>query len=780
MSGLDTRFIPLGQIQEQFWDKLENAPMAGGTISFYIDDGSSVPKEVYALTGAPSNYTFVSIGTTITLSAIGTLDDGSGNNLVPYLYPYQGVPDDNSDIVELYYIVVTNAESQFQFSVSGVPYVPSDVLPPSALSSNNYIPNGQFLLHRDFLNDGEITDTAQNVAYGGWEFIRATNSSKDYVTFPIFTDPIDNPTGNPRYACEIYCESPHSGDLPGTKVLQVKFNDVNRFADSSAEPQAYTLFFSGKSNDTNSIPVSLRVYKYFGSSGSTATTIDIDDIVITPAYQSFPRTFTFGSNSGKTVDPTNDYVSIQLVLPATLIFDISVTDFVLAVGEDTVTSFPATTNGQMQTYTFGSSLLIPNPDGSKIGLPIILTGSGFEYDDSQVGKIESCVYTTAGNNEVLCDGSNYDTSTVNSIGIPYSRIFNKTFNSTTNFSLFGTGADFFTSFICTVVTKQIMISTNSAGSCSNIAEGSIPTGFSLKNMCPGGAYSFRGNIDGSNNIIIYNTIAGAALAAVDNGTSGFTLTSTSIGSYGVNNIVITAAPSAGTYFKISNTTTTYFMWFTVDGAGTAPAPGGTPIKVDILSTHSPADIRQIVISALLGYNISDAAVLAAAGITAGSYLKIYNYANNLYYIWYEVAGSGTDPDVSGATKGIKVTLLGSETDVQVAFKTQTAINSAMWAAPDLRGMFLRGYMGSSAVTNIDPDVLSRVSYCNSLAGNNIGSVLTTQNLAHTHAISVSPMSGKADGDNDNYWQNYSTGATASTGGNQSNPINMYVNYVIKI
>jgi len=224
------------------------------------------------------------------------------------------------------------------------------------------------------------------------------------------------------------------------------------------------------------------------------------------------------------------------------------------------------------------------------------------------------------------------------------------------------------------------------------------------------------------------------------------------------------------------------MWFTVNGAGTAPTPGGTAIKVDILSTHTPVDVRQIVMSVLSGYNISDATMTAASSITTGSYFNIYNYANDPYYVWYQKGGSGVDPSPAGAIKGIKVELLGSETSPQVVFKTQAAINSAMWASPDLRGMFLRSYMGSSTTPNIDPDVLARSAYCSDLSGNNIGSVETTQNLIHNHSINT--FASQYDVTGGTYptsgWFGNTSSATGNSGGNQSNPINFYVNYVIKI
>jgi len=58
MSGLNTYFVPLTILQEQFWDKLTDAPLAGGVLSFYQDEARTIPKPVYVLTGNPPDYTY--------------------------------------------------------------------------------------------------------------------------------------------------------------------------------------------------------------------------------------------------------------------------------------------------------------------------------------------------------------------------------------------------------------------------------------------------------------------------------------------------------------------------------------------------------------------------------------------------------------------------------------------------------------------------------------------------------------------------------------------------
>ncbi len=64
-----------------------------------------------------------------------------------------------------------------------------------------------------------------------------------------------------------------------------------------------------------------------------------------------------------------------------------------------------------------------------------------------------------------------------------------------------------------------------------------------------------------------------------------------------------------------------------------------------------------------------------AGSLAGTYFLINSSDNqNLYYIWYNVSGAGTDPLISGR-KGIEVFINTGDTDTDVASKTTDAINT---------------------------------------------------------------------------------------------------------
>ena len=339
MSGLDTRFIPLTILQEQFWDKLNDCPLAGGILTFYQDAARTIPKPVYMLAGNPPDYDYAEVdgSNVITLSSIGTVDDGTGNNLVIYGWPYDTTAGENYGNTQLYYMTVYNSDGQFQFSVEGFPNVASTTPTPASGEEKNLIKNGQFQLNYGTPNVPiAITDEDTNVAYGGWHYIRSSNTATDTVTFNREGSPIPGgiPSGNPRNFCTVACSVAGSDT---NKALEVRFEDVNRYSDTV---QTLSLYFEAKSTGNSSIYVNL--YKNFGTGGSSpvATQI-ITPYVLEATWTPFTVSFPFGSNVGQTIGANDDdYFSIQIVFPPAVTFNASISSVCMFIGSETITQYP--------------------------------------------------------------------------------------------------------------------------------------------------------------------------------------------------------------------------------------------------------------------------------------------------------------------------------------------------------------------------------------------------------------------------------------------------------
>ena len=110
--------------------------------------------------------------------------------------------------------------------------------------------------------------------------------------------------------------------------------------------------------------------------------------------------------------------------------------------------------------------------------------------------------------------------------------------------------------------------------------------------------------------------------------------------------------------------------------------------------------------------------------------------------------------------------------------------SGYFNVPDLRGRFLRGWSNGSGR---DPDAASRYGeYSGQTGGDKIGSIQGDQLKSHSHNIARTVVDANADGSFDWYSGRYSTDDghwssqnTESAGGNETRPINVSVNYIIK-
>lgn len=775
--ALDSHYILASDLQEYFVDKDTGNPLANGTITFYSDVNRTTLKPVYQLSGSPPNYSYTQLPNPLPLTGVGTISDGAGNDIVPYYYPY-----DAAGNVELYYIVVQSAGLALQFTREAWP----NVVAASSTSQNltNYVPNGQFRIHNnvpktDTTVAGQITQAITHLAQGGWTFERPNASTAtDIVLFNVFGSAVTNPTGYPRFSVEIINQVPNAGD--GYKDLRLKFDDVNKFASTT---QQYTFAFSGQSNTGGSITASLILIKNFGTpNGSATQETALATFTISPSYTISQKSFVFGTNEMYSIGSNNDdYLQLALRFPVASVFDVSLTDFVLTPGAVAVSQFPTTPDNDFRYKGIAGWMPTPNPDGSDLYLPLRLSPSGLAFDDTEVGKIYSTSYTTAGIGELLCDGTQYETAAYSTDGIPYSRLQAKLFNGV--YPIWGTGLNYLSALFTDLNNpnnNQMMVYTNMADAVSDTADGTPATGFTFNKLSTGiNSYNAKGLFLGTGNFYIQCNQVGLATATIGPGTSGFTVNVVFNGPLQRSVVLVQALAAtglAGTYFQFSNVATQVYVWFTVDGAGADPAPGGTGIRVNLFSTFSANSVALAICAAISGYQNTLITVTGAGStVPAGAYFSIFTFTTP-YYVWYTLDGAGTDPKPTGKT-AIPVAILSTDTAAQVASKTLLAINTKYFAVPDLRGMFLRGWDHGAG---IDPETTLRYSSYMAVINDAIGTFQLDNIHEHLHMTYTNP-SGAGGGAAINVVVGApgSGNDTSYTGDIESRPINAYVNYVIK-
>lgn len=801
--AIDPRYVAGLDLQQYMVDKDSGLPLAGGKVFLFQDSSRAVPKAAYELSGTAPNYSFSPLPNPIELSAVGTIQDNSGNDTIPYYLPFLIVNGEITTTPDLYYIAVYSSTGVFQFSRQAWPPNSEENAGPPTEDGNlaNYIPNGQFIVHTNVNpdNSNELPAGSTALAPGGWTFeLPVSTSSLNTAVFTPFSTWTDIPSESPPYAVTITCTSPSPGDT--IKSLRIKFTDVNKFAND----MNYTFGFWAQANTTIT-DINVNYVKYFGSGGSSEIIQPVETFTIGNEYTLYSTLINFGDNAGQTIQqPT--FIAIDIAFPVNSSFNISFTNFVLVLGNQTLSDYPVQTDADTVARSIYGWTNIPDYTGMDLYLPPVLTPFGMQWDHSVIGKVEASMGAFIGpnstspvpiGNDMPCDGSSYVYNEYSTLGIPFARLGNFLLaNSPVSYiPMFGTGLNFSTANPYIGSSSIMRLSGNSSGIVTYFAT-DFNTGFSFTEVSNYGGSNTGGTIPAvkAYSSSIANQFIFTVSSQLTNptaGTSGFTL---AIGATATDLLAFQAlyaqiatvsatsltvgTSSPGKYWTFANATTNYYMWFNVVGE-VDPAPGGTGIRIILDPSSTAQDVANICREACNAYQISSMQVTSAP--ISGSYWTFFtNPASPIhYYVWYSINGAGTDPAPAGLI-GIKISLTGSPTAAQIVTATYQAIDKYQYSSPDLRGMFLRG---SDPTSIWDVDSIYRFSTVGGIAGNNLGTFEFSQFLSHIHSITPSGITGLAASGDTNSGGSFLgppsvIGMTAS-GGSETRSVNTYVNFVIK-
>lgn len=792
MSGINPQYLLSPPLWEVFTDKDLLTFLNNGYVLFFKDLQRTVGKEVYMISGTPPSYMYVAYGSLqsdgswrVDLNAQGAFDNAL------YLFPY-----DMNGNNENYFIEWYSSTGVLQNSREAWPNLPTSG-GTGATIETNLVPNPQFLLHTltpatDANVVGQVTTNITPFAYGGWTYERTVGSTAiDTITYLRNGSPITNPAANPRYWAVLTCITPGTDAF---KRICLNFRDVNKFANSS---QQYTFAFNAYAGaPLNAV---LQVIQNFGSGGSATIVTTIATLGITTSNAQYQATITFPSTAGNTIGANDDdFMQIVLSVPTNIALSFYTTDYLLT---PEVIASPVINDQPDSAYVYQSTagfLQLPAYDGSDLYLPLVLTPTGIGYDTSGVGSLIATLAQTLSPGYLLCDGSQYETTSSSSDGVPYSRLQSVLYDSTANVPITGTGANFVTSMILTSSTlANITMFTNKIGSVAVPVNGSPSPGFTFTNVNTPITHNLMNAYYGGTNVFyIRNTTPGQTdepanlspspnfLPAYDHNLS-FTI---SILAYGDNvrqqnevQTVAGSAISAGHYFVFLTPTDSFYVWYKVNGSGSDPGPSGIDhgIQVDILSTYSSADVARITAITINAFQIANILTVLASSIPQSSYWTFQTNPSNNFFVWYNINNGGAVPTVPGFI-GIEVDLLSTDTAAIVATKTMIAINSKYFAVPNCQGAVLRGLDPSG---KFDPDVLTRYSNNYVVGGALPGTFELDSNQSHNHSIFTytAPTGGNtpsvlssllADVSGD-IIPNYDQGGAESRG------YNIAVNYIIK-
>ena len=770
----------------------------GFTYTFYEPDQTTL-KDVWLeptrVNKLPNPYTVTSTATT------------------PFLY---------GDVDENYYVEVKNESDDITDSFTL--YTKTTSGNASSSSAENYIPNGQFMSHfvlpaDDTHVEGEIRDDDTTIAIGGWHYVRSGGSgSKDVITFERLTTPDDSLSANPRYAVNI--ENLSGGTAYTRKDLEARFSNVRRFA---SDEQEFTFSFVAKTGNASTQTVKVYIYKYFGNGGSPFTyTLVQDNITVGPTFEKQVIPITYGTDTGLSVgDDDDDYVGICIQMPLTATFNLVFTDCLQYINNIPDPVYPVTTDRHaLALSSFQNST--PKYDGSNLYVPLMYTNNGIEPDLSEIGKVVPLSYEPSDLSTMPfleANGDKLKVTESSSLGIPYSRLWNKYYSDTLKLPIFGTGLDYVTTLLPSA-NQTLLIFNNTYGSASQITitgggftnlvdvHTASAVGYdcisykdpvtantfqieSIKPIPTGSTYnSVEDPLAGTSTftIVTYKSVLGPVTPVVASNAE-LIERGTSRGLYSLTAVAASALanPSApGLYFTFAtwdgSAEKKYYVWYGVTVGGTAetdPAPAGytNAIKVNVEPSDSADIVAQKTSYALLAGQVSIIDAPAASAVTGTPYISFQGAGGIDYYVWLDKDGGGADPAVSGT--GIQVKIDGADTNIEVAGKIQEAMNKMFFALPDLRGAFIRGHDNGR---DLDLDAAIRYSLVPGLQGDQVGTWQMDEIVQHIHTEShewgnIDPQSGGSGIQGGG--TTAGLGAMDSAGGKESRPYNISVKYLIR-
>lgn len=361
MSTPDPRYIPAFSINTIITNKDDAYALANGTVEFYSDTNRLQDKQVYRLAGYP-NYYFEPLGSTLTLSSIGTFVDQDGDPVVPYFLPYNTAGEE-----ERYYIKCYSEGGVFQFDREAVPYLPSstDVERQTEFTSINQVSNPQFVEklfqgtnYTYTVSGNQVTPIAP-----GWELV--TTGSGTVQVQQLSNIAATEPT-SPPFAIQLLS----SGLASSYELRQRIYQSPKLF---------YQKYVS--SSFVISVSVASDIFLRFEPSNGGSYTLNSDRVAATGGFVP-QNNVTYFDQLASTDPGTTGYVDLVFDIPAGVTVAITSVQLLTVAASDALIEFQQQGTPQQQSflYWYDRPGLIYKPIKS------YLTGWDFPLNPAQFGS----------------------------------------------------------------------------------------------------------------------------------------------------------------------------------------------------------------------------------------------------------------------------------------------------------------------------------------------------------------------------------------------------------
>lgn len=305
--------VALFPIQEGILNKDDGTPLSAGLVYFYHDDLAlrTVLKDIYQQVQLSDNtYDYVAINNPITLTSIGTFADDNGNDIIPFLWPYQGTPSSSTGAVEKYFIQVYASaapvgDGSLQFTRDNwPPNIQDNPSPTDSFEATfNEISNTQFAKISFSPSTGVTysvtgTDTVNPIA-PNWDLV--TTGSGTVTVSQV--DVVDaTAPSNPAFAIDI---SSSGASLTSIKLRQRLYNSPRLLAGDYASTNIVANSQSGSAVNI--------VINYVSSNGTTIELLN--ESTTSTGFSTLSNSESVLINTVNPDPGSTGYVDFEIVLP---------------------------------------------------------------------------------------------------------------------------------------------------------------------------------------------------------------------------------------------------------------------------------------------------------------------------------------------------------------------------------------------------------------------------------------------------------------------------------
>lgn len=378
-------------------DDVTGQPLINGTINLWTDSSRTTRKNWYQQVGS-GPYTYITLPNPLTLSAAGSVNDGSGNDVLPFFYPFSEIDNTTS---QPYYIEVYDSGGHLKFTRENFPFVPIE----QNISQGSLINN--LVINKEFWRNGGVIDgttlplnplTGQYAIsvcpsqHDGFsmpdiQYVKDANGAVDTISFLKF--PLNSDDFSPNFTPEFYCNFQCTGaGTEGVKVIQIPIS--LHLQNLQGLPFIFN-FWAKNEGGPNNIEISLL--SYLGSDQSLPSSDILQTILLTNSWASYTIVSNFPTPVGAIGSTYDDAFYLQLSFPPATTCNISFAIPSVYLG----TVFPEINYSNYDNI----NAVISSPRTSDIRITSNSYASGYvPLNDGTIGS-QSSIATTRANSDAF-------------------------------------------------------------------------------------------------------------------------------------------------------------------------------------------------------------------------------------------------------------------------------------------------------------------------------------------------------------------------------------------